>query len=180
MPAEERSYWELLEPIFESINIYEGPEAYAASIAELPRRCVMLYAMHMSLAEIYNGEFLQLFWNNTGIVVPDAVEGFALIEMPKASALLTRAAGLLGDSYPLNREDRWDALLAGSGLGEAALKASFAGVKNLYLGFQKATEALPFAEMMDELLELAEEENGGFQRAATAFAGLAAAVPPVQ
>ena len=180
MAEEERSYWEVVEPVMDRVNIYDGPVHYFSSIAELPRAYVLLYATHMSLAEIHNGGFLQLFWNNTGIVVPEAIEGFVELGMPKASALLVRAAALLGDTYPIVREYRWDALLVESGLSEVEIEALFKGESNLYLAFEKATKALPFEELSDELLELADEENGGFQRAATQYAGLRAASFPLQ
>jgi hypothetical protein len=41
----------------------KGPREFAESIAEVPRPGVLLFAAHISLAEVHNGGFLQLFWN---------------------------------------------------------------------------------------------------------------------
>src|SRR5260370_828802 len=109
------SYWQLLEPKCETINIYEGPDKYAGSATKTTRLVLLLYATHMCSSEVHNGGFLQLFWNSTGIAVPEAIEGYALMGMPELSALVSRAAGTLGNPYPRDRDDRWDALLDASG-----------------------------------------------------------------
>ena len=76
------SYWEVLEPHFESINIYKGQDTFSASISQIPRHIVLLYAAHVCQSEVHNGGFLQLFWNNSGILVPQAIEAYKTIGMP--------------------------------------------------------------------------------------------------
>jgi hypothetical protein len=164
------SYWELVEPIFSTINIYNGPEAFAASIIEVPRPCLLLFAAHMCLSEVHNGGFLQLLWNNTGVLVPEAVEGFAAIGMPTMSALVTQAALPLGSPYPRDRDMRWDALLVASGRKSKDLKQIFKKSENLYLAFAEATATLQFDSLDKQFWESAKTENGGFQVAATRYA----------
>ena len=77
------SYWDTIEPVWDKINIYEGEATFLTSIQPLPRPVVLLYAAHFCLSEIYNGGHLQFFWNNTGILCPEAIEGFNLIGMPQ-------------------------------------------------------------------------------------------------
>jgi hypothetical protein len=115
VPDSIQSYWEVLEPFFSRVDIYNGPENYAAAISALPRHVVLLYATHMFLAEVHNGGFLQFFWNNTGIIAPESVEGFRMMGMPSIASLLDTTASALGNPYPRNRNDRWDALLVLSG-----------------------------------------------------------------
>src|SRR6516165_9812567 len=110
------SYWDVLGPYFEAINIYEGPDALKASIAGIPQHVVLLYAAHMCQSEIHNGGFLQLLWNSTGIIVPDAIEAYKTIGMTKLASLVEKVALMLGSLYPLDRDDRWDALLLASNL----------------------------------------------------------------
>jgi hypothetical protein len=55
------SYWDVLLPKFESINIYEGPELYFESCETAGRPIILLYATHMCESEVHNGGFLQLF-----------------------------------------------------------------------------------------------------------------------
>jgi len=76
------SYWEVVEPLFEVIDYGGTPEAFASSLASLSRSAVVLFSAHMCLAEVHNGGFLQLFWNTTGVLVPEGIEGFTEIGMP--------------------------------------------------------------------------------------------------
>jgi hypothetical protein len=76
-----------------------GGEPFATTIAKVPPSAALLYAAHMSLSEIHNGSFLQLFWNNAGVLVPEAIEGFNTIGMGRTAALLTKVALLLGSPY---------------------------------------------------------------------------------
>jgi Domain of unknown function (DUF4375) len=164
------SYWDLLEPEFEKVNIYEGPDVYFASCNAVSPLIVHLYATHMCASEVHNGGFLQLFWNNTGIAVPEAIEGYALFGMTKLSASLDSAARLLGTTYPRDRDERWDALLVASGLDAEQLESIFKKHDDLYHCFTEATQPLNFDSLEREFWKLAEEENGGYGVAATLYA----------
>lgn len=167
------SYWEFVEPLFGAVK-FDRPEVFFPSIAPLPRSSVLLFAAHMCLAEVYNGGFLQLFWNNTGLMVPEGIEGFLNIGMPEMARLLCETARRLGEPYPRCRDERWDAMLAASVLGEFQLQRIFEKHKNeakgLYLAFAEATLGLGFDEIDKRFLETARVENGGFQDAATSYA----------
>jgi Domain of unknown function (DUF4375) len=175
----ESAYWILVKPLFEKVDIYTTPENYLASIAALSQPLVNVYAAHFCLSEIHNGGLLQFFWNNTGVLEPEAVEGFKAVGMPKLAALVSETAALLGDTYPRDRDDRWDALVAASGrddddmteiIKEIAKKDG--GDKeadravDFYRVFVKATEPLGFDELDKKAWELAGTENGGFDQAA--------------
>jgi hypothetical protein len=164
------SYWDVLKPQFEAINIYKNAETLAASIADTPRYIVLLYAAHMCQSEVHNGGFLQLFWNSTGIIVPDAIEAYKTIGMPILASLLEQAVQPLGLPYPIEREDRLDALLQASGLNEAELAAIFKTADNFYLGFVKATKNLPFDDLDRQFWDVVKIENGGFEKAAKRYA----------
>lgn len=170
------SYWEVVEPLFSVIQ-FDRPEAFFNSITPLPRSSVLLFAAHMCLAEVYNGGFLQLFWNNTGLIVPEGIEGFLSIGMPGMAGLLREAARPLGEPYPRDRDERWDAMLAASALSESQLQQIFEKhkqnpdeVKGLYSAFVEATLGLKFDEIDKRFWETARVENGGFQDAATSYA----------
>ena len=164
------SYWEVIEPLFKTVEYGDTPEAFARSIASLPYSSVILFCAHMCLAEVHNGGFFQLFWNTTGVLVPEGIEGFSTIGMPKMVALILEAASPLGSRYPRDRNNRWDALLAASGNNPRELKRIFKKQENLYLAFQEAVGKLPFDALNKQFLSCAEAENGGFQLAATRFA----------
>ena len=164
------SYWELLKPEFERINIYEGLEKFSASCDAVWRPIVLLYSTHMCASEVHNGGFLQLFWNNTGIAVPDAIEGYKVIGMPNLATLVAKTARLLGPDYPLDRDERWDALLVASGCNSEELEAIFQKYDNLYQCFAHATESLNFDSLDRQSWQLAAEESGGYDVAATSYA----------
>jgi hypothetical protein len=170
MPDSIQSYWEVLEPFFPKVNIYDGPEDYTHAMAALPRHVVLLYATHMFLAEVHDGGFLQFFWNNTGIIAPESVEGFRMMGMPMVASLLDDTATRLGSPYPRNREDRWDAMLVASGRSTRELKRIFKNPENVYIAFLEATEPLGFDLLNERVWNLANTENGGFQEAATRYA----------
>jgi Domain of unknown function (DUF4375) len=164
-----RSYWELVEPIFNRIDI-SSPTEFFASTVDVPRPILLLYAAHFCLSEVHNGGFLQFLWNSTGVIYPEAVEGFHAIGMELLAAVLTAAATPLGSPYPRDRDDRWDALLMASGRNEEDLEGIFKNAPNLYLAFNEATETLSFGSLNRQAWELAKTEGGGFQEAATRFA----------
>jgi hypothetical protein len=174
LPKQIESYWEILKPFFEAIDTGGSTEAYAASLGKVPRAVVLLYATHMCLAEVHNGGLLQFFWNSTGIVAPETIEGFAAIGMPKLGSLVKQAASLLGDPYPRDRDARWDALLAASDCSPEYLERLFAKAEGFYLAFAEATESLGFEALNKSISETANTENGGFQERATCYAREAA------
>lgn len=164
------SYWQLLEPKFERINIYEGPEKFAESCHSVSKPIVLLYATHMCASEVHNGGFLQLFFNNTGVAVPAAIEGYGTIGMPRLATLIKSAAALLGEPYPLDRDERWDALLSASGRTPEELETIFKTYNDLYQCYVVATEPLHLDPSDRSFWQLASEENGGYDVAATLYA----------
>ena len=156
-----RSYWEIIEPLFKSVDFGSEPETFAKSTAAMPRSALLVFSSHMCLAEMHNGGLLQLFWNTTGILVPEGIEGFKVIEMPTLAALLGDVATSLGSPYPRHRNDRWDAMLCASGYGSRHLKAIFKKHANLFLAFQQATEKQFPKSTNEEIWKCAENENGG-------------------
>lgn len=90
--------------------------------------------------------------------------------MPILASLVEKAAQPLGSPYPLDRENRWDALLQASGLSEAEFEAILKAEANLYIALAKATKNLPFYSLDREFWKTADAENGGFQATATRFA----------
>jgi len=164
------SYWDLLDPYFETINIYDGPEKLAESVATVPRYAVLLYAAHMCQSEVCNGGFLQLFWNSTGVIVPEAIEAYKTIGMPEVASLVEQAAQYLGTLFPLDRDDRWDALLVASPMSKDEIETIFDAEDNLYIAFAKATKGLRFDHLEKQFYKALSAENGGFEKAATQYA----------
>jgi Domain of unknown function (DUF4375) len=114
--------------------------------------------------------FFNFFWNSTGIAVPEAIDGYRTIGMMKLAELVETAAKLLGNPYPRDRDDRWDALLVASKKTSDELKADFERTDHLYQAFLEATRPLGFDAMDRQFWALAADEAGGYEEAATRYA----------
>jgi hypothetical protein len=180
MSGPDAAYWAVVKPMFGKIDTGSSPENYLSSIAKLPRSEVRLFAAHVFLAEIYNGGFLQFFWNCAGVVAPEAIEGFMAVQMPEMAALVNETVAMLGEPYPRDRDDRWDALLNSSKCREGDFMRLFKELLgddttskgravSMYRAFVKATEPLGFDELNEKAWQLAEAENGGFVEAADRY-----------
>lgn len=66
----------------------------------------MLFAAHFCQSEICNGGFHQFFGNSTGVLAPEAVEGFREIGQAQVAALIEKGMSLFGGTYPRDRNDR--------------------------------------------------------------------------
>lgn len=104
------SYWDLIEPAWDSISIHTHPEVFLKQYmaeSEAPR---MLFAAYWCQTEVCNGGFDQFFYNSTGVLAPEAIEAFREIGMPKIAALSEQAVSILGPSYPRDRDERRQAM----------------------------------------------------------------------
>ncbi len=171
------TYWDYIEPYWDVFDIYNGLNGFESSIRGVPRPAVFCHSLLRSHVpfEVHNGGFLQFFWNNTGVLAPEAIEGYSVIGMPTSAALLKEAASALGKPYPRDREDRWEALLAASERSKPELMRIFEKLdpddtRGFYKVFVEATRNLRFDELDKQFWAAAKTENGGFEEAATRFA----------
>jgi uncharacterized protein DUF4375 len=144
-------YWDLVDPIWETVSIYDGPDTFLQQYAASPEASRVLFAAHWCQSEICNGGFDQFFSNNTGVLAPEGVEAFRKIGMPQIAALIEQAISALGPTYPRDRDEREDAI-------ETAWDAC------------GDTESGPFGHIDESFFVLIETENGGFRAAADAYA----------
>lgn len=73
----------------------------------------MAYCVWLADVEVCNGGFYQLFSNYSGMIVPEAVDGFNLLGWPEMASCVVSAVHFgFGDgelaSYPRDRDQRWD------------------------------------------------------------------------
>ena len=101
---------EVIDPLWWSVSIYDGEETYHAHLQPftLPQRYVL--AIQWYIFEVNNGGHDQFFFNSTGIVWKDALQGFRAIGHSRAAAVLQKAADKLGGDPPLDRTARQDLL----------------------------------------------------------------------
>lgn len=143
-------YWSIVKPVWDAINIYDGPEVFVKTFGSAPTASRLMFAAHFCQSEICNGGFHQFFWNATGVLAPEAVQGFREIGQPQVAALIEKGMSLFGSVYPRDREQRQARLSEISRNSLDALDDTF-----------------------DSLIDL---EGGGFAAAADRYA--AAVAPP--
>lgn len=99
-------YWAAVTPIWEIISIYDGVETFTRQFASVTEAQGLLLAAHWCQSEVCNGGLHQFFSNSTGVLAPEAVRGFRLIEVPAAAEIVARAMTLLGQVYPRDHAER--------------------------------------------------------------------------
>jgi hypothetical protein len=115
--------WRVIEPAYEAVSIYDGPEALAKHLQALTPGQRALLALHWCVTETTNGGFDQFFTNPSGLLVDEAVAAFRHIGVPEASTLLEQARVILArrpaepdpdaaDFDEADDADRFDAYLA--------------------------------------------------------------------
>jgi len=97
------SYWKLVEPYWNAVPLHEGAETFGREFERLPVASRHLFATHWAQSEVQNGGLGQFFSNFTGILAPEAVQGFRAIGMPQTAETLVEAIKLFGEDYPRDR-----------------------------------------------------------------------------
>lgn len=101
---------EVIDPLWWSVSIYDGEETYNTHLQSftLPQRYV--FAIQWYIAEVNNGGHDQFFFNSTGVVWKDALQGLRAIGHSQAAGVLQKAVDKLGGDPPLDRSARQDLL----------------------------------------------------------------------
>ena len=148
-------YWELVEPVWDTINIYDGPEIFLRTYGEAPRNSALLFAAHFCQSEICNGGFAQFFSNSTGVLAPEALEGFRAIGQSEVARTIEEAMRTLGATYIRDRKARQEVLKALVGVHQDR---------------HRALDEVVFGEFDRRFFKLIRTEVGGFEVAADNFA----------
>ncbi len=98
--------WHAIEPYCESVGIYNGPQVFVDSFEKVPEPARRLFAVWFCDAEVCNGGFHQFFFNSTGVLAPEAAEGFRAAGLTELAELLETAIARLGEPYPRDRAKR--------------------------------------------------------------------------
>jgi hypothetical protein len=102
--------WAVIEPVWWTANIYDGPQQYELSLLPFSRSQRLVFAVLWYRSEVNNGGHHQFFSNSTGIVWKDALEAFHVMEAPEFASILAESAARLGGSPSLNRHERSEQL----------------------------------------------------------------------
>jgi hypothetical protein len=102
--------WVVIEPVWWSANIYDGPEQYELSLLQFSRSQRLVFAVFWYRSEVNNGGHDQFYFNSTGIVWKDALEAFRSLDAPEFASILSESAARLGGSPSLDRDERGEQL----------------------------------------------------------------------
>ncbi|WP_269516112.1 DMP19 family protein [Brevundimonas subvibrioides] len=149
-----------MEPYFKAVSIYDGPAVFLSQFKSIPERSRHLLATHWTQSEVRNGGLIQFFDNSTGVLAPEAVEGFRHLGMPETAEALMQAIDQLGQPYPRVREIRADVL---------SDRFSIRGVEEE----AEIDPPYPFDDLDHRMWTLFDTENGGYEAAANSFAARA-------
>jgi len=136
-----------IEPFYSAVSIYDSPEVFSEQFAQVPEHIGHVLSAEWCESEVKSGGLAKLFSNAAGVLVPEAVRGFAAMGMPRCSELLAQAMKLLGEPYPRERAARLRALQA----------------------LLDPRAASPFDALTSELRGSLADEAGGFEVAADAY-----------
>ena len=103
-------HWRVIEASWEHINIYDGADVFRNTYDSAPKISGLMFAAHFCQSEVCNGGFHQFFWNSTGVLAPEAIEGFRRIGQHEVAEVVETAMGLLGASYLRDRAERQERL----------------------------------------------------------------------
>jgi Domain of unknown function (DUF4375) len=136
--------WSVIEPFWNEIEIYEGPEIFARTFSSVPRPAGLLFAAHFCQSEICNGGFRQFFSNSTGVLAPEAIEGFNAIGQDFVAGIIQEACSLFGQPFPRER--------------------------SLRLSKLEAIDSQLLDSLNEKFYGIIGSENGGFESAANNYA----------
>lgn len=102
--------WELAQPMYWTINLYESYNDYLTSSETFTLEQRYLYAITWYFIEVNNGGHHQFFFNSTGIVWEDALKGFVHFGMLDYHKNFKRLVDYFGGTIAFDRQTRWQML----------------------------------------------------------------------
>lgn len=111
----EEGYWSHIEEAYEKVSIYDGSKVFLGGLKKYPAWVGDLLAAHWLCGEHLNGGLMQLFLNDTGVVVPEAIAALRKMKQTAAANAVEAAIELFDSTYPRDRKKRLAMLAAMSG-----------------------------------------------------------------
>lgn len=107
---DENSYFDVVEPMWETINIYDGYDEYIQSAQTFTLEQRYLLAITWYFVEVNNGGHHQFLYNPTGIVWEDAIKGFKHFGMNEYAGNFQKVVDYCGGTISFGREERYHML----------------------------------------------------------------------
>ena len=102
--------WDIIEPVYETVNIYNTYEDYLDSTKIFTLEQRYLLAIIWYFIEVNNGGHYQFFDNSTEIVWKDTLKGFELFGMKEHAANFKNLLAYFGGTISFDREERSELL----------------------------------------------------------------------
>ncbi len=96
----------VIDPIWAGGNIYDSHAEYKKSLLSFTREQILIYAVMWYSAEVNNGGHHQFYFNSTGIVWKDALDGLKTIGASEAAENLEKSFQVFGGSPSYERDER--------------------------------------------------------------------------
>jgi hypothetical protein len=150
-------YWSLVKEVWLPLNRSwdDGSDGFVLAFRSVRPEVGHLYAAHWCQSEVCNGGFFQFFSNTTGILAPEALDGFRAIGVEAWASIVADAMQFFGVQYSREREVRRHRLPSAGG--------------------RKRSEWDPFGRMDERFFEWLRAEPDGWEIAADAYASKFAA-----
>jgi hypothetical protein len=140
-------YFQAIEPHFERVTIYDGPQVFLRELQATPERARHLLTAHWCVSEVSNGGLQQFFAGAAGVMGPEAAAGLRALGLEDSAAILDKAMARLGKAYPRETARR-----------NQVLKRLSAGKRS------------PFHDLDEPFLQTLQARTGGFDAVAAAYA----------
>jgi hypothetical protein len=103
-------YRSLVATVWDAIDIYKDPAVVLTTFHQARRESALLYAAYFCQYEICNGGFYQFFHNATGVLAPEAIEGFTAIGQTQIADVVRQAMKVMDTPYVRESDPRRDSL----------------------------------------------------------------------
>lgn len=100
----------IVEPMWFEVITHDDLQTYEKGLSRFTENQKYLHAMIWYQAEVDNGGHDQFFFNSTGIVWKNALDGFRKIGFDAAAEILQEAVSLFGGSPAYDRKERQEQL----------------------------------------------------------------------
>lgn len=107
-----RSPWEVVEPMWWSVSMFDGPQQYERDLQRFSREQRLLFACMCYIGEINTGGHEQFYANSVGIVWRDALAGFQAFGEHEVARILQASVERMGGAPSLDRSERFAVLLS--------------------------------------------------------------------
>lgn len=110
----------------------------------------LLVAAHWCQSEVCNGGLHQFFSNSTGVLAPEAIRGFELLQIAEVPRIVAAAVAMFGSTYPRDREARSHRLSELERAGDR--RSDWDPFYELDEQFYEATGSSEFADQADRFV----------------------------